>query len=193
VPAIFDRLWAAELASIETTPPIAVLEPACGSANDYRFLESFGLTRHLDYHGFDICPANVQNAQAMFAEASHRFTTGNVFAVDAADDAYAYVFTHDLLEHLSPAGIEASIAELCRVTRGTLMVHFFNLEKRDEHVIQPVEHYHWNLLSLPRIRERFEAHGGRVAARHIPTLLSERFGFDESHNEEAWTLTVHFD
>jgi SAM-dependent methyltransferase len=189
---LFERVWAEQLQTLEPTAPPAVLEPACASASDYRFLERFGIARLIDYQGFDICPTNIQNAQGMFPEAAARFSVGNVFGIDAADDAYACVFTHDLLEHLSQAGIDAAIAELCRVTRGTLMVHFFNLEDRAEHVIQPIEHYHWNLLSLSRVREQFEAHGGRVEATHVPTHLSNRFDFHESHNDEAWTLMVRF-
>jgi hypothetical protein len=188
----FQQLWAHWLGQVTVESPLRVLEPACGSANDYRFLDAFGLSAHLDYHGFDLCQANINNACALFPQQAERFFVGNVFAIDAPDNRYDVVFTHDLLEHLSPRGIEAAITELCRVTADTLIVHFFNLEDRDEHVIQPTEDYYWNVLSLPRLRERFQAHGGHVEALHVPSFLAERFNFHESHNQEAWTLTVRF-
>ena len=40
----FASLWHSALAR-EQPPPVSVLEPACGSANDYRFLEAYGLAR----------------------------------------------------------------------------------------------------------------------------------------------------
>ncbi len=40
-----------------------MLEAACGSANDYRFLHAFGFAPFLDYAGFDISPKNIDNAR----------------------------------------------------------------------------------------------------------------------------------
>ena len=45
---------------------LSVLEAACGSANDYRFIEAFGLARLLDYTGFDLCEKNIFNAKQLF-------------------------------------------------------------------------------------------------------------------------------
>jgi len=188
----FERLFQQALAQVQVEAPPVVLEPACGSANDYRFLDSFGIARHIDYRGFDIAEANIANARHMFPGARARFSVGNVFDIDAGDDACDLLFTHDLFEHLSPAGIERAADEFCRVTRRAMMLHFFNLEDRPEHLIRPVAEYHWNLLSLPRIRQLFESRGGSVEAIHIPTMLAERFDYHQSHNREAWTLTVRF-
>ncbi len=47
-------------------PSLSVLEPACGSANDYRFLDAYGLARLVDYTGFDLCAKNIENARALF-------------------------------------------------------------------------------------------------------------------------------
>ena len=89
-----------------------LLEPACGSANDYRYLAAFGIAGLLDYTGFDLCEKNVANARALFPRT--RFEVGNVFEIAAADQAFALCFVHDLLEHLSPAGLERAVEELCR-------------------------------------------------------------------------------
>jgi len=43
---------------------VSVLEPACGSANDYRFLHAYGLARLVSYTGFDLCAKNIENACA---------------------------------------------------------------------------------------------------------------------------------
>src|SRR5262245_1245926 len=58
----FQVLWRASLAN-EPPQSVSVLEPACGSANDYRFLNAFGLARFLDYTGFDLCEKNIRNAK----------------------------------------------------------------------------------------------------------------------------------
>jgi SAM-dependent methyltransferase len=188
----FAPIWAELMQRLTPPRPLRVLEPACGSANDYRFLEAFGLSQHLDYHGFDIIPANVRNARALCPDAAERFTVGNAFDIDAADDTFDVLFVHDLLEHLSPAGIERAVAEMSRVTRGVAMIHFFNLADQPEDAIYPFGHYYWNLLSLSRMRQRLEAHGGAVQAIHIPAFLSEHYQFHDSHNREAWTLVVRF-
>ena len=105
--------------------PIKVLEPACGSANDYRFFQGCGLARHIDYLGLDLCAKNVENARALFPSA--RFETGNVFEIGAADASYELCIAHDLFEHLSIAGLERAVSEVCRVTRSGLCAHFFQM------------------------------------------------------------------
>ena len=49
----FLRIWK-EVLSRETPQCISVLEPACGSANDYRFLDACGIARLIDYTGFEV-------------------------------------------------------------------------------------------------------------------------------------------
>jgi len=78
---------------------ISVMEPACGSANDYRFIHRFGIARFLDYHGFDICAKNIANAQGMFPGVP--FTVGNVLEIDRGEKCFDYCYVHDLFEHLS--------------------------------------------------------------------------------------------
>ena len=54
--------------ALQTRPKerLTVVEAACGSANDYRFFRSYGLAPHLDYTGFDLTRANIENARLMF-------------------------------------------------------------------------------------------------------------------------------
>jgi SAM-dependent methyltransferase len=166
----------------------SALEPACGSANDYRFLERYGISRLLDYSGFDLCPANIENARALFPDV--HFETGNVFEIPAADKSFDLCFTHDLLEHISLAGLEVAISEICRVTRRGICVGFFNMDEIPEHREQPVEEYHWNNLSMTRIRESFEKNGFLAQVRHVGTFLRQRVGCDQTHNPNAYTFIL---
>jgi SAM-dependent methyltransferase len=191
VPAVLDtfvRLWEAGLAGHRVEGPIRVLEPACGSANDHRFLAATGLARFLDYTGFDLSEQNVVNARALFPGA--RFEVGNVFDIDAPDQAFDHVFLHDLFEHLSPAGLERAVAEVCRVARSGLCLGFFQMDETDEHVIRPVEEYHFNTLSLARMLDLFGRHGFAGEAVHVGSFLRWRFGCARTHNPNAYTLIL---
>ena len=167
-------------------PRLSVLEPACGSANDYRALAACGLAARLDYTGFDLCPRNIENAKAFFP--AGRFQAGNVFAIPATAAAFDLGFAHDLFEHLSPAGLAQAIAEVCRVTRRGLCVGFFNMDEIPEHAVQPVEEYHWNRLSMTRTRELFARQGFAAQVIHIGTFAREQFGCDQTHNPNAYTF-----
>jgi SAM-dependent methyltransferase len=167
---------------------IRVLEPACGSANDYRCLREYGLTAFLDYTGIDICSANIANARALFPDG--RFETGNVFELAAPTGSFRLCFVHDLFEHLSLEGLEAAAREIGRVTSEAACVGFFNMRDIAGHVINPVEDYHWNTLSVVRMRELFAAQGFGAEAVHIGSLLRERLGCGQTHNENAWTFLL---
>lgn len=190
-PSVLDAfmvLWRDALGPESPKGRPAVLEPACGSANDYRYLEACGLARFLDYAGFDLCEANVANARALFPGA--RFEVGNAFAVAASDRAFDYAYVHDLFEHLSPAGLEAAVAEVCRVTRLGLCVGCFQMDEIEEHIVRPVDDYHVNTLSLERTLELFAGHGFTGEAVHIGTFLRLRFGCEHTHNPNAYTLIL---
>jgi ubiquinone/menaquinone biosynthesis C-methylase UbiE len=181
----FQHLWAV-IFQRESVPPVSVLEPACGSANDYRFLESYGLARFLEYTGFDLCLKNVDNARRMFPQA--RFEVGNVFELPWPNTSFDYCFIHDLFEHLSPEGVEAALAELCRVTRQGISIGFFNLHEADEHIIRSLDEYHWNTLSVALLRQSLERRGFTVQIVHLDTFLRWRFGCDQTHNKNAYTF-----
>lgn len=166
----------------------AVLEPACGSANDYRFLERYGLARWIDYAGFDLCAKNVENARTLFPQV--RFFEGNVFEIQAEDQSADYCFVHDLLEHLSPEAIETAVCELCRVTRKAMCVHFFSMDETREHLIRPLDEYYWNLLSMAQMRGMFASHGFEAQVFHLGTFLRQRTGAGDYHNPTAYTFLL---
>lgn len=173
-------------ASASNLRPLRVLEPACGSANDYRFLHACGIARLVDYAGFDLCPTNIENAHALFPHVT--FEVGNVFQIAAPDKSFDLCFIHDLFEHLSLDGILAAVREVCRVTRGGISVGFFNLDEIREHVVQPLDEYHWNTLSMARMRELFAAQGFRAQVIHIGTFLRREVECEETHNPNAYTF-----
>ena len=181
----FIKLWRTGLAD-ESPRGVSVLEPACGSANDYRFLEACGVARLIDYTGFDLCERNVANARALFPNA--RFAVGNAFEIAAADNAFQLCFVHDLLEHFSPAGMERAIDELCRVTRRGLCVHFFQMDEMPDHVVRSVGDYHINTLSLAKTEALFARNGFTIQPLHIGSYLRRRIGCDETHNPNAYTF-----
>lgn len=182
---LFLALWRTALAQ-QTPARISVLEPACGSANDYRFLDACGLSRLMEYTGFDLCAKNVANARNMFPHV--RFDSGNVFEIAAGDRAFDLCFVHDLLEHLSPTGLEQAVAELCRVTRRGLCVHFFQMDEMPEHIVRVVGDYHINTLSLAKSEALFVQHGFAVQPLHIGSYLRQRVGSSATHNPNAYTF-----
>ncbi|MHC4581227.1 MAG: class I SAM-dependent methyltransferase [Planctomycetota bacterium] len=183
----FQAIWSEVLAG-EQPQGIRVLEPACGSANDYRFIESFGIARLLDYRGFDLCDKNVQNAKDMFPGV--HFEVGNVLEIEAEDKTFDYCFVHDLFEHLSIEAMETAISELCRVTRRGICAGFFNMHPGDEHTVRPVGNYHWNCLSMSRTEAILERYCSAIQVVHIDELLRSRFGCADAHNKGAYTFFV---
>jgi hypothetical protein len=163
-----------------------VLEPACGSANDYRFLRAYGITDFLGYTGMELCEKNIQNARSLFPDA--RFELGNVFEIEAADRSFEYCFVHDLFEHFSVDGLTAAVREICRVTRLGICAGFFNMDEIPEHVVQPVENYHWNTLSLRLMRDMFANHGFSAQVVHVGTFLRQKVGCFETHNLNAYNF-----
>ena len=120
--SVFARIWNDVLTN-KKSQSISVIEPACGSANDYRFLDAFGVSRFIDYKGFDLCEKNIHNAGMMFPEID--FEIGNILGISAEDNAFDYCFVHDLFEHLSLEAMESAISEICRVTRHGICMNFF--------------------------------------------------------------------
>ncbi len=167
---------------------MSVLEPGCGSANDYRFLDASGIAPLIDYTGFDLCRKNVENACALFPNV--RFQEGNLFSIDAPNASYDLCFLHDVLEHLSLEGLDAAMGELCRVTRLGLCLGCFNVDEITEHVVVPVDDYYWNRLSLGHLRQTAARHGFDSRAIHVGTFLREQFGCAYTHNPNAYALIL---
>jgi SAM-dependent methyltransferase len=183
----FQMIWR-EILADEQPQRISVLEPACGSANDYRFIESYGIARLLDYTGFDLCDKNISNARGMFPGIC--FNVGDVLEIEAGNGVFDYCFVHDLFEHLSAEAMETAVAEICRVTRRGICAGFFNMHDGKRHEIQVVGDYHWNNLSMAETRLIFERHASKVQVIHIDTFLRSTFHCEDAHNRSAYTLIV---
>jgi len=184
----FQAIWR-EVLFCEHSQRISVLEPACGSANDYRFIDAYGIGRLLDYTGFDLCKKNVYNASQMFPKI--RFNVGNVLEIDAGDKTVDYCFVHDLFEHLSIEAMETAIEQICRVTRRGICIGFFNMYAGHRYIVKSIDDYHWNTLSMNKAKTAFEQCGFIVESIHIDTFLRTKFGCGDMHNKRAYTFTIH--
>ncbi len=165
---------------------MSVVEAACGSANDYRYLDRYGMAPLLDYTGFDLTKQNIANAHRMFPDVD--FRVGDVQDIEAGGQSYDWAVAHDLLEHLSPSAFNRAIDELCRVTRRGVLISFFYMLDQPEHEITPRRTYHVNALSKDRIAERFARHCSDIQWVHVRTMLAERYGFGDYYNGRAWTI-----
>jgi SAM-dependent methyltransferase len=183
----FQVIWR-EILAYEQPRHISVLEPGCGSANDYRFIEAFAIARLLDYTGFDLCDKNISNARCMFPDVC--FKVDNVLEIEAGNEAFDYCFVHDLFEHLSVEAMEIAISEICRITRKGICAGFFNMHDGKQHKIQLVGDYHWSNLSMAETRAIFERHASKVQVIHIDTFLRSKFHCEDAHNKGAYTLIV---
>jgi SAM-dependent methyltransferase len=181
----FAALWTEALRK-PPTRRLAVIEAACGSANDYRFFRTYGLAPLLVYAGFDLTAVNIDNARQMFPGVDFRI--GDVQNIDAVDRSYDWAVAHDLLEHLSPAACNRAIEELCRIAGRGVLISFFLMGKHPEHKVQARRFYHVNQLSRDRIHEQFERHCTDIRWIHVRSFLEERTGFSDYYNNKAWTL-----
>ena len=184
----FQMIWNEVLVG-EQPPYRSVLEPACGSANDYRFIEGFGIANLIDYKGFDLCEKNIRNARQMFPYVC--FEVGNVLEISADDKAFDYCFVHDLFEHLSGEAMKTAIAEICRVTQRKICVGFFNMHDGQQHIIRAVDYYHWNKLSVMETKAICERYASSVQIIHIDSFLISKFGCRDTHNKDAYTLIIN--
>ena len=184
---IFRDLWSAQLAAAPAPPPLRVVELACGSANDFRFLSDFGIARFLDYTGIDISEKNIENARRRFPAVD--FRVGSALELPLESVSADFVFAHDLYEHLSLDAMRQALAETMRVARRQAWLNFFKADQRPEHHENSVAAYHWNILSIPRLAEELAGHGGQTEVLRMPDLARD-FGFEDYYNREAATLIV---
>ena len=185
----FMRRWASTLPE-EVTKPCVVLEPACGSANDYRSLAACGLATKVQYRGFDLCPKNIENANRDYPHAA--FEVGNIFDIPASDKSVDFLYVHDLFEHLSAKGMQRGFEEVARVTRGMAVLSFFNAAYCPSHTIRPRDGYHWNRLSLGCLQETMKDLCCEVEVIHTASFLKNAFGCHDYHNPGSATLVLHF-
>ena len=181
----FRDVWLAALKEREASR-IGVLEVGCGSANDYRFIDSFGLARFLDYTGIDISGKNVANARRRFPGIA--FRRANIFDSGLPDGYAEFVFLHDLCEHLSLAGLGVALKEIMRLCRKQAWLHFFNLADVARHEVRPVGRYHINTLSLSEILKTLREHASQVEVVPIHELLAKKIGCADHYNPRAVTI-----
>jgi SAM-dependent methyltransferase len=181
----FMTIWNEQLPDMPAAS-LSVLEAACGSANDYRFISRCGLARFLDYTGIDIAPRNIANARSRHPDAN--VLVRSILTTDFADDSYDSLFCHDLLEHLSPGAMERALAEMFRIARRDMIFHFFNGKWSGDHEVIPVGSYHRNRLSMEEIAAFLERLGARVTCLEMAQWLRERIDGPGYHNPNAFSL-----
>jgi SAM-dependent methyltransferase len=135
---VFSSIWNRALILLPDAT-LSICEPACGSANDYRFIVRNGLARFLQYTGFDISQKNIENAHRRFPHVD--FYVGNVLDIHANDAAFDCIFIHDLFEHLSSEAFERALDEVLRITKKQAWLSFFNLDILPDHEVRPVDNY----------------------------------------------------
>jgi hypothetical protein len=62
------------------------------------------------------------------------------------------------------------------------------MHEGQDHIVRPVDDYHWNGLSLVRTKELFERADFAVQTVHIATFLKWRLACDQTHNQNAYTF-----
>jgi len=167
---------------------IRILEPACGSANDYRFIDKCGLSKSIDYTGIDISINNITNARMHFPDID--FRAASIIESGFANESFDYLFVHDLFEHLSPEAVVHVLSEVLRVVRHQVWLHFFNVSIHKDHLIRSTGRYYWNTLSLDELCQTIKGLGGEVEVLPISRFLKEKFRDCDYYNPGAFTLLV---
>jgi hypothetical protein len=54
-----------------------------------------------------------------------------------------------------------------------------------------VDDYHWNRLSMGRMKELFAACGFEARVVHIGAFLRRQIGCEQTHNPNAYTFLLH--
>ncbi len=183
----FMTIWSEQLSQTPSAT-MPVLEVACGSANDYRFLHESGLARSLHYTGIDIASKNIANAKRHFPTVD--FRVQSILWTDFPDSSYDCVFCHDLLEHLSLAAMECALGEMLRIARKDVILHFFNAKWTGDHDLVPVRQYYRNRVSMEKVTTFFEHRGAGVTCLEMARWLREKIGTPDYHNPNAFCLMV---
>lgn len=163
-----------------------MLEFACGSANDYRALEEYGLARFIDYRGVDLNAANIANARRRFPDVDFRRDS----IVDLPDSygPFDLVIASNVFEHLSLGAMERALGKAMRLGRRGVLLTFFNMADVPDHVDRPLRDYHWNQLSRPRIEATLRSRYPVVEVIDVSRWLSEAHGYTHSYNPGAFSI-----
>jgi len=181
----YEKKWAATLAGRTVEQKLSVLEYACGSANDYRYFDRYGIARFLDYTGIDLNDNNISNAKRRYPDVD--FQVQNVLDLPFGDRSYDFVVVFDLFEHMSIEAMERALGEACRIARRGLLLTFFIMDDIPEHQVRPKRNYFFNRLSRSKVQELLESRFGPVEAIRIRDLVDD-YGERASYNPRAWTL-----
>ena len=183
----YRMIWSKKLAE-KKHDAVSVLEPACGSANDYRYFSAYGIARFLDYRGFDLNETNVKNAREMLPQAD--FYIDNILEMKATGGTFDYVIIFDLFEHLSLSGLDKVLNGICRMANRGMAVNFFNMSDIAAHKERPLRYYHLNELSMPMIRRFFTDQGFSLKIIRIYDLLPLNFVYMGAENKKAYTFLI---
>jgi len=183
----FEERWRAALAG-RSAEPIRVIEFACGSANDYRAFDAYGLSPFLDYLGVDLTTKNVENARRRFPDA--RFEVGDVVSLPYADRSFDVVVASDIFEHLSLDAMERALDEAARLAASGVVLTFFNMGEQPDHEVRRKRVYFWNRLSRPRVEERLARQFASVTVTPIADWLRREYGYAHTYNLNAYTLVA---
>jgi len=180
----FAARWKQELDQVEVAPSRPrVLELAMGSANDARYFPNYGIGRHLNFTGIDICPENVANARSRWPEAT--FEVGDAMNLPFDDGTFDVVTAFDLYEHLSPQGLDDALRETVRVSHDQVWLSFFNLAETPFHDFREEGLYHWNELSRTEIENTLAALGCSTQTISLVDEIESRFPGYRHYNREA--------
>lgn len=113
-----------------------------------------------------------------------------VLATDLPDGSFDCLYCHDLLEHLSLDALECALAEMFRIARTDILLHFFNGKSSGDHEVIPVGRYYRNRLSMTRIAAFFERLGATATVLEMDRWLREKTGSPAYHNPHAFSLLV---
>lgn len=182
----FERRWHETLAARSAPEKLALLEFACGSANDYRAFVDYGLGEHLDYRGVDLTAKNIENARHRYPDVA--WEVADILHLPHADGSVDYVVASDIFEHLSPDGMTRALAEATRLARRGLALTFFNMSEAAEHEIRQKGIYHWNTLSRPRVEAMLARDFGEVTVIPVAKWLREGYAYPYSYNKRAYTI-----
>ena len=181
----FIRIWASRLEGLPSSP-IRVLEIACGSGNDYKAIRDCGLAAHISYAGFDISWKNIHNAADLYPEAE--FFEASILNSGLPDNSFDYLFVHDMIGHLSPAGREVALREIMRIIRKEAWLHCYNVADIEEHETHPFQTYYRNRLSIRRLSESLTNAGASVDAITISGMLERKFGYAPPYTATSGTF-----
>ncbi|HEX8510759.1 MAG TPA: class I SAM-dependent methyltransferase, partial [Propionibacteriaceae bacterium] len=155
---------------------------------DYRAMADYGVARFLDYTGIDLNEKNIRNAKRRFPDVD--FRVGSILSLQEKRRSADYVIGFDILEHLSLQGMETALKSAERLARRGLYFAFFRMDEVPEHEEHPRGNYHYNLLSVDRMREYMDKRYRSVQLIHIAQMFEDEYDYHHSYdyNRRAYSL-----